>query len=71
MVAARRRGLTPGPWCEGGACWGWGVFAPVATGVVTLDGSSEVKMVALEGDMRYLEFKVPIKASLKPAHALV
>ena len=32
-----------------------------------LDGSSEVKMVALEGDMRYLEFKVPIKASLKPA----
>ena len=39
----------------------------MATGVVMLDGSSEVKMVALDGDMRYLEFKVPIKASLKPA----
>ena len=43
----------------------------MATGVVTLDGSSEVKMVALEGDMRYLVFKVPIKASLKPAQVLV
>lgn len=32
-----------------------------------LDGSSEVKMVALDGDMRYLEFNVPTKASLKPA----
>ena len=42
------------------------MFAPVATGVVMLDGSSEVKMVALDGDMRYLEFKVPTKASLKP-----
>ena len=43
----------------------------MATGVVTLDGSSEVKIVALEGDMRYLEFKAPIKASLKPAQVLV
>ena len=39
----------------------------MATGVVMLDGSSEVKMVALDGDMRYLEFKVATKASLKPA----
>lgn len=67
VVAARRRGLTPGPWCDdGGWCWGWGVFAPVATGVVMLDGSSEVKMVALDGEMRYLEFRVATKASLKP-----
>ena len=43
----------------------------MATGVVKLDGSSEVKMVALEGDIRYLEFSVPIKASLKPARLLV
>ncbi len=43
----------------------------MATGVVKLDGSSEVKMVALEGDMRYLEFRVPIKASLKPMRLLV
>ena len=34
--------------------------------MVKLDGSSEVKMVALEGEMRYLEFKVVISASLKP-----
>ena len=47
------------------------MFAPVATGVVKLDGSSEVKMVALEGDMRYLEFSVPTKASLKPVRLLV
>lgn len=47
------------------------MFAPVATGVVILDGSSEVKMVALDGEMRYLEFKVPTKASLNPARLLV
>lgn len=34
---------------------------------MALDGSSEVKIVALDGEMRYLEFKVPTKASLKPA----
>lgn len=78
-MAARRRGLTPGPgpWWdvvvvvvvdddEGGWCWGCGVFAPVATGVVMLDGSSEVKIVALDGEMRYREFRVATKASLKP-----
>ena len=42
------------------------MFAPVGTGVVKLDGSSEVNMVALEGDIRYLEFRVPTKASLNP-----
>ena len=47
------------------------MFAPVATGVVILDGSSDVKMVALDGEIRYLEFKVPTKASLKPTRLLV
>ena len=33
--------------------WGWrrGVLAPVASGVERLDGSSEVKIVADEGEM--------------------
>ena len=39
---------------------------PVATGVVKLDGSSEVNIVALEGDMRYLAFSVAIIASFRP-----
>lgn len=43
-----------------------GVLAPVATGVVKFDGSSEEKMVALEGEMRYLALRVASRASLKP-----
>lgn len=38
----------------------------MATGVVKLDGISEVKMVALEGDMRYFAWSWASKASLKP-----
>lgn len=37
-------------------------------GVVKFEGSSEVKIVALEGEMRYLAFRVAIRASLKPYH---
>lgn len=78
VVAARRRGLTLGPWevCVGateeeerpGTPWGWwrGVLAPVATGVERFEGSSEMKMVALEGEMRYLAVRVERRASLKP-----
>lgn len=85
VVAARRRGLTLGPWeelCVGVgaateeeeerpvACpWGgwWrGVLAPVATGVERFEGSSEMNMVALEGEMRYLDVRVERRASLKP-----
>lgn len=78
VVAARRSGLTLGPWevCVGAteeeerpvAPWGWwrGVFAPVATGVVRLEGSSEMNIVALEGEMRYLAVRVERSASLKP-----
>lgn len=78
VVAARRRGLTLGPWeaCVGAteeeerpdATWGWwrGVLAPVAAGVVRLEGSSEMNIVALEGEMRYLAVSVERRASLKP-----
>ena len=45
------------------------MLAPVATGVVKLEGSSDEKMVALDGDMRYLAIKVASNASLNPAHA--
>lgn len=82
VVAARRRGLTLAPWevCAGAteeeeerpiAPWGWwrGVLAPVATGVVRFEGSSEMNMVALEGDMRYLAVMVERRASLKPVCA--
>ena len=41
-------------------------MAPVATGVVKFEGSSDENMVALEGEMRYLAFKVASKASLNP-----
>ena len=66
-MAARRRGFTPGPWW---LSWGWGkgVFAPVASGVEKLEGSSEVKIVALEGEMRYFAVSVAMRASLKPVH---
>jgi len=39
----------------------------VAAGVVKLEGSSDEKIVALEGEMRYRAFSVAIKASLKPS----
>ncbi len=45
------------------------MLAPVATGVVKLEGSSDEKMVALDGEMRYLAFKVASNDSLNPAHA--
>lgn len=51
-MAAKRRGLTPEPpW---GPSWGCGVFVPVPAGVEILEGISDVKMVAEEGEMRYL-----------------
>lgn len=68
VVAASSSGFTADEWCSGiepGAC-GWGVFAPVPAGVLMLEGSSEVKIVALEGEMRYLVFSVARRASLKP-----
>lgn len=42
------------------------MLAPVAMGVVKFEGSSEVKIVALGGEMRYLAFRVAARASLKP-----
>ena len=42
------------------------MLAPVAAGVEKLDGSSEVKIVALEGEMRYLVMRVVRRASLNP-----
>jgi hypothetical protein len=54
LVAATSSGLTPWPpgWCIGWPGWpGTGVFVPgVATGVVKLEGNSEVKMVAVDGE---------------------
>lgn len=38
----------------------------MATGVVRLEGSSDVKIVALEGEMRYFPFSVARRASLNP-----
>jgi hypothetical protein len=37
--------------CDEGPAPGWGVWAPVPMGVVRLEGSSEVKIVAEEGEM--------------------
>lgn len=42
------------------------MLAPVAAGVVKLEGSSEVKIVVEEGEMRYLAWRVARSASLKP-----
>ena len=71
-MAARRSGFTLGPCAcgvelEGPWGCGCGVLAPVATGVERLDGSSEVKIVALEGEMRYFAWSVARRASLKPS----
>ena len=38
----------------------------MAMGVEKFDGSSEVKIVALDGEMRYFAFNVAMSASLKP-----
>ena len=51
------------PW---GPSWGCGVLAPVPAGVEILEGISEVKIVADEGEMRYLDWIVARSASLKP-----
>lgn len=69
VVAARRSGLTE-ELCGGGWSWGWGVWAPVPIGVEKLEGSSDVKIVALEGEMRYLEMMVCMRASRKPESLL-
>jgi hypothetical protein len=67
-VAAKSRGLTCEPPC-GPSC-GCGVFAPVPVGVEIFDGISEVKIVAEEGEMRYLDCNVPSNDSLKPMSLL-
>lgn len=66
VVAARRSGLT---WLEppcGPSC-GSGVFAPVPAGVEMLEGISDVKIVADEGEITYLDCITARSASLKPA----
>jgi hypothetical protein len=60
--------LTCEPPC-GPSC-GCGVFAPVPVGVEILDGISEVNIVADEGEMRYLDWRVCSSASLNPAVVL-
>lgn len=47
------------------------MLVPVPAGVETLDGISDVKMVADEGDTRYLVWMVCIRDSLKPKCVLV
>ena len=42
------------------------MLAPVANGVEIFEGSSDVKIVALEGEMRYFDVSVDKSASLKP-----
>ena len=64
-MAASRSGLTPEAWWDGWTC-GSGVLAPVGAGVEKFEGSSEVKIVALEGEMRKRDFSVSRRASLKP-----
>jgi len=46
-----------------------GVLVPVPAGVEMLEGSSEVKIVAEEGEMRYLVWRTDMRASLKPVYA--
>lgn len=47
------------------------MLVPVPAGVETLDGISDVKMVADEGDTRYLAWIVCMRDSLKPEFVLV
>ena len=70
VVAARRSGFTPLPVGLGGCEWGFGVLAPVGMGVEKVEGSSEVKMVAEDGEMIYLAARVERRASLKPGRLL-
>lgn len=42
------------------------MFAPVPAGVERFDGSSEVNMVADDGEIRYLLLRVVKSASLNP-----
>ena len=59
--------MTPdGLWWVEVCDWGRGVFVPVGPGVVKVEGSSEVNMVVEDGEIRYLAFRVPSKASRKP-----
>ena len=62
-MAARRRGLTPE---DCGAPRGRGVEAPVGRGVEEAEGSSEVKMVAEEGEILYFSMRTLRRVSLKP-----
>lgn len=39
----------------------------VATGVVKFDGSSEVKMVAVDGERTYLELRTESRLEVNPA----
>ena len=48
-----------------------GVFAPVPMGVDTLDGISDVKIVAEDGETRYLVWMVWRSDSLKPVQMSV
>jgi len=49
-----------------------GVFVPgVATGVVKFEGSSEVNMVAVDGDRIYLELRTDKRLEVKPESRLV
>jgi hypothetical protein len=70
LVAATRRGFTPWPagWWRAWPPWpGIGVFVPgVATGVEKFEGSSEVKMVAVEGERMYREVRTERRAGVKP-----
>jgi hypothetical protein len=46
-----------------------GVFVPgVATGVVKFEGSSDVKIVAVEGDKTYFELRADMRLGAKPNH---
>lgn len=74
VVAARSNGLTPlPPPKEGSACCPTvndpptdGVCAPVPIGVDKLDGNSDVKIVALEGEIKYFVVSVLKSASRNP-----
>ena len=44
------------------------MLAPVPTGVVMFDGSSDVNIVADEGEMMYFDCIFARRASLKPAN---
>ena len=54
VVAATRSGFTP----DEGPAPGIGVEAPVGRGVEAEEGSSEVKMLAEEGEILYFSTRV-------------